>query len=102
MKYTTKQTSAKKWQVIEPSGSPIHSFESEDAAIECANEMNNPKIDFKSVELDGIDERDYPDFSDAFIEYAETVDGVPLTAWQIEIVNQDSELVHELAHEFFH
>jgi len=61
-----------------------------------------PEIDLKSIELDGIDVGDYPDFSDAFIEYAETVDGVPLTHEQLELLNEDSDFIHMLAHEYFH
>ena len=61
-----------------------------------------PEIDLKSIELDGIDVADYPDFSDAFISYAEAKDGTPLTDEQLELLNEDTEFVQILAHESFH
>lgn len=50
------------------------------------------KID--SVEVEGIDTRDYPDFTDAFISYAE-LDGVPLTEDQLDDLNEDRDFVYE-------
>jgi len=32
-----------------------------------------------NIELGGVDSSDYPDFSDAFVQYAEYEDGTPLT-----------------------
>lgn len=49
----------------------------------------------RSVEFDGVDTRDYPDFCDAHITYAE-LDGRELTEKELEEVNDDSDLVHEL------
>ena len=49
------------------------------------------KID--SVEVEGIDTRDYPDFTDAFISYAE-LDGVPLTEDQLDDLNEDRDFVY--------
>lgn len=50
------------------------------------------KID--SVEVEGIDTRDYPDFTDAFISYAE-LDGKPLTEDQLNDLNEDRDFVYE-------
>lgn len=61
-----------------------------------------PKINWKSVELDGIDTCDYPDFCDAFISYAESVDGIPLTEEQLEKLNEDGETVHSLVFDYLH
>ena len=47
-----------------------------------------------SVEVDGIDTSDYPDFVDAYISYAE-YDGEPMTDEQIEKLNQDGDFVYE-------
>ena len=44
----------------------------------------NLDIDWSTVELDGIDRRDYPDFCDAYISYAEFSDGTPLDDDQLE------------------
>ena len=49
------------------------------------------KIDFKlvtNVSVDGIDTRDYPDFSDAFIESAD-YDGKPMSEEMLDEINSD-------------
>jgi hypothetical protein len=43
-------------------------------------------VDLKSVDFDGIDHSDAPDYSDAFISEAEFVDGTPLTIEQTEML----------------
>lgn len=109
-KYTIQQVRHSTWNVIQPDGRPLFDrdgnapieFKSEDSAAECAERMNSPKINFKSVELEDVHARDYPDFCDAFISYAETTDGEPLNEWQLEWLNEDGELINELAHESFH
>ena len=53
--------------------------------------INIMKIDvnkLENIEVDGIDTRDYPDFVDAFISYAE-MDGVELTDEQLNELNDD-------------
>jgi len=46
------------------------------------------------VEVEGIDWRDYPDFCDSFISYAE-YKGKPMTEMELDILNQDSDYVYE-------
>lgn len=46
-----------------------------------------------NVEVDGIDTRDYPDFSDAFIAYAE-YKGKPMTDAQLDRLNDNSDFVY--------
>lgn len=46
-----------------------------------------------SVEVDGIDTNDAPDFVDAYISYAE-YDGEPMTDEQLEELNQDGDFVY--------
>lgn len=58
------------------------------------NKLNFFEVDFSSIELDGIDHNDYPDYCDAFICYAETKNGQPLTDDQLDILNEDSDLVY--------
>ncbi len=46
-----------------------------------------PEIKFSEVtniELGGVDMNDYPDFCDAYVEYAEKLDGTPLTDNELE------------------
>lgn len=57
--------------------------------------MKHSKID--NIEIDGVDTSDYPDFSDAYIAYAE-YDGKPMTESQLDEINLDSNFVHEEVH----
>jgi len=41
--------------------------------------INGKKVDTGSLELDGIDTKDYPDFADAYVAAASFEDGTPLT-----------------------
>lgn len=43
----------------------------------------------KHMEFDGIDTRDYPDFCDAYLVYAELEDGTELTDEQIDHLNDE-------------
>ena len=58
--------------------------------------LNGKEVDQKSIEIDGIDRKDYPDFSDAYISAANYMDGTPLSDEEIEdLDDQNNELVHE-------
>lgn len=58
--------------------------------------LNGKEVDEKSIEIEGVDRRDYPDFSDAFISAANYIDGTPLSNKEIEELDaQNNELVHE-------
>jgi hypothetical protein len=60
-------------------------------------ELNGKKVNASSIEVDGVDMRDYPDFCDAYIDYAEYVDGAPLTDEELDLLqNQESDYVYEL------
>ena len=54
--------------------------------------MNYDLID--NIEIDGIDTRDYPDFTDAFIVSAD-YDGKPMTEEQLDTLNEDYSFVHD-------
>ena len=63
-------------------------------------ELNN--IDISSIELDGVDSQDYPDFSDTFVSYALWKNGQELTEEElIALTDQHGELINQLAHESF-
>jgi len=47
-----------------------------------------------NIVFDGIDKEDYPDFCDAYIQYAE-YNGVPMTDEQLEKVNSCHDFVYE-------
>ncbi|HLD91160.1 MAG TPA: hypothetical protein VI911_09125 [Patescibacteria group bacterium] len=48
-----------------------------------------------NYEISGIDTKDYPDFCDAYVSYAEHEDGTPLTDEELDEVNE-SGMVYEL------
>jgi len=59
--------------------------------------INGRCVDVGSIEIDGIDGRDYPDFSDAFVSAARWDDGTPLTEDELnELESQHSDLVYEI------
>ena len=53
--------------------------------------MDQVGIDYSSIEIDGIDERDAPDFVDSYISYAEWNDGTELTDEDLEHLNNLEE-----------
>ena len=54
--------------------------------------MDYKKID--NIEVDGIEPKDYPDFSNAYISSAD-YDGVPMTDKQLDEINEDGDFQHE-------
>lgn len=54
--------------------------------------MDLSKID--NIEFDGINHGDYPDFCDAFISSA-GLNGSPMTDNDLDILNENSEFIHE-------
>ena len=54
--------------------------------------MNYDLID--NIEIDGIDTNDYPNFSDAYIVFAD-YDGESMTDAQIDIINEDYSFIHD-------
>jgi hypothetical protein len=63
-------------------------------------EFNGKPVDINSIEIDGIDMNDYPDFVDAYITYAEYEDGTPLTDEELHDFEAESYgLVGELIHD---
>ena len=62
--------------------------------------INGKPVDLKSLEVDGVDSSDYPDFADAYISYAEFTDGTPLSDVELDTLqDQHDELAQELAGE---
>ena len=54
----------------------------------------------KSLEVDGLDGDDYPDFCDAFFSYAEFEDGTPLTDEQLEeLADENPEILNLIANQ---
>ena len=76
----------------------------------CKTEFYNSKVIYKpkekqeainldhslidNIKFDGIDYRDYPDFTDAYIDSAD-YDGIPMTDDQLDEINEDRDFVYE-------
>ena len=59
--------------------------------------INGKEVDPGSIEIGGIDPSDYPDFADAYVEYAETVAGYGLTEAECELLQDKySDIVYDL------
>jgi len=59
--------------------------------------INGKKVNVRSIKMSDVDMRDYPDFCDAYVEYAEFEDGAPLNEDEMEIVTEEHgcELAHQ-------
>jgi predicted RNase H-like nuclease (RuvC/YqgF family) len=63
-------------------------------------EFNGKPVDIGSIEIDGIDMDDYPDFVDAYIIAADYEDGTPLTDSELQDFEAENYgLVGELIHD---
>jgi hypothetical protein len=68
-------------------------------AIDSLNKIiiHGKEVDPGSIVIDGIDPKDYPDFADAYVEYAETVNGYGLTEAECELLqDQHSDIIYDL------
>ena len=57
------------------------------------------KVDYKTLEVDGVDGSDYPDFVDAYLSYGEYEDGTPLTDGELQELDPDGAIAQEMASE---
>jgi hypothetical protein len=63
------------------------------------NSLDYSLID--NLEFEGIDYGDYPDLCDAYISSAD-YDGKPMTEDELDLINQDSDFVHEKLFDYLH
>jgi len=62
--------------------------------------LDGKPVDISSIEIDDIDTTDYPDFSDAYISYAEFEDGTPLSEEELmKLEDQNYGITNELIHD---
>lgn len=62
--------------------------------------LNGKPINVNSIEIDGIDTSDYPDFVDAYIVAADYADGTPLTDDEVQQFQEEHyDIVGELIHD---
>ena len=65
--------------------------------------INGKEVDLRSLEVDGVDPRDYPDFSDAYISHGLFTDGTEMSDEELEqLTDQHGDIVHELAYDSLH
>jgi len=59
--------------------------------------INEKEVDIGTIEIGGIDPSDYPDFADAYVEYAESVNGYGLTEAECELLQDKySDIIYNL------
>jgi hypothetical protein len=66
------------------------------------SKLKNPGVEYSSIEIDGVNPDDYPDYADVYIYYAEWKDGTPLTNEELDKLNELDEFIdyaHERAHD---
>ena len=66
--------------------------------------MTHVKLDYSKieiVEIDGIDHRDYPKYTDAFISKA-LIDGVEATDEQLDEINDNDQFRYEAVWDNLH
>lgn len=62
--------------------------------------FNGKPVNVGSIEIDGIDTQDYPDFVDAYIAAAEYEDGTPLTDEElVQFQEENYDLVSQMIHD---
>lgn len=55
-----------------------------------------------NMEVEDVDPNDYPDFSDAYISYAEHEDGTPFSDEELIKLNEDGDQVYEAVMQHFY
>ena len=50
----------------------------------------------KNIEVENVDRRDYPDFTDAYAVYAEHADGTPFTDEELDGLKDDGTLIEHI------
>jgi hypothetical protein len=62
--------------------------------------INGKQVDIRSLEVDGVDTEDYPDFSDAYFSVGEYTDGTPMSDQELDwLSDHHRDLLHQMAHE---
>ena len=86
--------------------SPIDSEEEHDEVDESATgsiEINGKTVDNSSLELDGVDSKDHPDYADAYFSHGTFEDGTPLSDQELDqLTDEHGDLVNQMAHDSLH
>ncbi len=63
---------------------------------EAAGSIDLNKINLGSLKVAGIDKSDHPDYVDAYVTYARYKSGKELTDAELDMVNDDENIRHQL------
>ena len=64
--------------------------------------INNKEVDQNTIEIEGIDNGDYPDFCDAYVDSAKFTDGTELKFHELDIITDEyNHIVNDLALQTF-
>ena len=85
----------------------LESFISEitESVVNEANfiKFKGKKVDISSLEMEDVDMKDYPDFSDAYFSYGEYSNGKEMTDEELsDFTDDNGDLANELAHDSLH
>jgi len=62
--------------------------------------LNGKPVNLRSLEIDGVDRRDHPDYSDAYFSYGEYADGTQLTDDELErLTDERGDIVNQMAND---
>ncbi len=62
--------------------------------------INGKPVDLRSLEITGIDRRDYPDFVDAYFDSGNFADGTPMSDEELDqLRDEHGDLVNQMAHD---
>jgi hypothetical protein len=65
--------------------------------------VNGKEVDMTSLEVDGVDSRDYPDFADAYFSAGYFVDGTEMSDEELDQFQQDNgDLLYDKAYDSLH
>jgi hypothetical protein len=65
--------------------------------------INGKEVDMRSLEVDGVDTRDYPDFVDAYFSAGSFTDGTELSDDELNQLTDDhGDVLHELVYDSLH
>lgn len=70
-----------------------------DEAMGSSVTINGKPVDVSSIEVDGVNDWDAPDFADAYVTYAQYADGTPLSDDELDqLTDEHGDLVNQAAH----
>ena len=76
---------------------------SEEGGVGNSVMFDGKAVEISSLQIDGVDTRDYPDFTDAYFTYGEYVDGMEMTDDELmKFQEENYDLLHDLVLAMFH